>query len=102
MKKKLGVGTLSPFLSIFAAATLTVNVVRLNLKLGDYLLELVGPPIWFDTAYLILFVLAIYLGRKFKDHFFAESGRILAWIFLIFYGMIVVFTILQRMIQIFL
>ena len=85
MKKKLGIGSISLLLSLFAILwSCNIPVHHDTFCIGDYVLTQLGLPIWSNgtigTHYtvfwgLLLFLPAFYLGRKYDHHLFARTGK---------------------------
>ena len=85
MKKKLGIGSVSFFLSLFAILwSCNIPVHYDTFCLGDYVLTLLGLPTWSNettgTHYtvfwsLLLHLPAFFLGWKYSNHLFARAGK---------------------------
>lgn len=90
MKKKIGFGSLSIILFIFAIVWCKSIKTLNNFCLGDTILQFIKLPAWetnpngnlglhYTVFYsLPILIAAIIIGHKFPKHIFAKSGKFLS------------------------
>lgn len=86
--KKFGVGSLSLFISIFS---IIFSFTYVN---GDYIgvhiMRSLGLSIPTSIISIILFLIAIFIGIKYKEDRFAKFGKVLS---IIFIGLIAILSL---------
>lgn len=85
MKKRLGIGSFSLLLTLFAILwSCNFPLQNTSFCLGDYVLTHLGMPTWSNGTtgihYTLFWCLPVYLpafflGRKYNHHLFARSGK---------------------------
>lgn len=79
--KKLGIGSLSLIISIFA---MIFQFSAIGDKyIGEYILDTLGISFPHTIIGIYLFILSIFIGYKYKDNLYAKQGLKLGVLFLV-------------------
>jgi hypothetical protein len=90
--KKLGIGSISLILSIFGA---TFSFTAWDGKeLGGHLLNAIGISLPIRIISLVILFISFAIGYKYKNDYFAKSGRVISIIFIL---LIVVLSIISQL-----
>lgn len=94
-KKRIGIGTLSLVIFILSFTFTSLNINTQNAthtqKLGEMIVNFLKINVAHDYITIILLGLAIYIGKKYEQHFFAKLGKILSVILL---SLFIIFSLL--------
>lgn len=90
--KKLGIGSMSPVISIFAMMFQFTYLGESSI--GEKILHYIGVRFSTLIISLILFLISIIIGYKNKDDRYAESGITLSVGFIILIGITSIFSVL--------
>lgn len=78
--KKLGIGSISLILSIFGAM---FSFTAWDDKyLGEHILSSINIRFSYPLISLVILLIAFFIGYKYKNHYFAKSGQVIAIIFI--------------------
>lgn len=78
--KKIGIGSISLILSIFGVM---FSFTAWDGKyLGEHLLSSLNISFPVQLISLVILGIAFFLGYRYKNHYFAKSGRVIALIFI--------------------
>lgn len=90
--KKFGIGILSFVISIISTI-LCFTAINDN-YLGEYILDFLGLSFPISAISLVLYLISIYLGSKYKNHYLATTGKYISLIFLILMIMLIIINLL--------
>ncbi|NGP46130.1 hypothetical protein G4V62_14660 [Bacillaceae bacterium SIJ1] len=99
-KKSFGLGSISLVIVVFAALFNHLSFNR-GVILGEYLLKPIGLSNYYAYAGVLLFLLAWFIGKRYKKDLFARAGFILSQVFIWMYIVIFVLGIVLNTIQVF-
>lgn len=98
--KRIGLGSFSIVFCVIAIIFAGMNINFYNhektLKLGEMLLQILKIPISYNIITILILVLALYIGIKYKQHYFAKAGRIVSTILLVMFVIIFILAGMQR------
>ena len=84
--KKLGIGSISLILSILGGM---FSFTAWDSKyLGEHILSAINVSVPFPLIFLVMLIslvilfISFYIGYRYKNHFFAKSGRVISVIFI--------------------
>lgn len=78
--KKLGIGSISLVLSIFGAM---FSFTAWDGKyLGEHFLNIINISFSVQLISLVILAISFFIGYKYKNDYFAKSGRVVAVIFI--------------------
>lgn len=78
--KKLGIGSISLVLSIFGAM---FSFTAWDGKyLGEHILNIINISFSVQLISLVILAISFFIGYKYKNDYFAKSGRVVAVIFI--------------------
>lgn len=99
MEKKIGKGSLSLLLSIFAFMFSAYNLQSSmdNMKLGEYVLSLLNIPIHYNVITILILLISFYFGSKYSNHIFAKAGKLMSLGLILIFLFIAVLGILQQL-----
>lgn len=90
--KKFGLGTWSIVISIISTM-LTFTTIN-DHSIGEYILASLGLSFPISIISLLLYIVSIYIGNKYKDHYFATAGKYISLIFFILIIMLIIINLL--------
>lgn len=71
--KKYGIGTLALIISIFS---IMFSFTSIGGKyIGDHILSILGISLPINIISIILFLIAVFIGHKYKNDYLAKTGR---------------------------
>lgn len=73
--KKLGIGTMSLVLSIIAIMFSNTYLSGEKRPLGAVILNSIGIYRMTNIVSMVLFIISIYIGSKYKEHIGAKAGK---------------------------
>ena len=90
--KKLGIGSISLILSIFGGMfTFTAWNGK---ELGNHLLNAIDLSFPIGLISLVILLISFFIGYKYKNDYFAKSGRVISVVFIL---LITVLLIISRL-----
>lgn len=89
--KKLGIGSISLILSIFGGM---FSFTAWDSKyLGEHILSAINISFPYPLISLVILFISFFIGYRYKNHYFAKAGRVIAVIFI----SIIFFLILSQL-----
>ncbi len=86
--RNLGIGTLSLLISIFAIMFSFTYVGKKSL--GENILMVIGVRFPVMVVSMILFIISIFVGHKWKENYGSKLGRNIAIFFIIFMTILII------------
>lgn len=89
--KKCGIGTSAFIISIFS---IMFSFTYLGEKsIGENILEFIGVRFPVNVISIILFVISIFIGHKYKENYYAKVGRNISIFFIILMAILTVISL---------